>query len=348
MGRGDLLLIDEAGMLDQHTAHALIRIADETGARVALVGDRHQLPAVGRGGVLDLAARWVDRDASVLLDTVNRFVDPDYARLSLAMRAGENPAAVFDQLVQRGQIVIHPDEASRTAVLADDAAVTGALVVADTREQVVDLNQATRERHVTAGKVDDSRVLITNGGERLGVGDRVATRRNDHDLGVANRDTWAVTGLAEDGTMQLAGGHGRRAIPPDYSALNVELAYASTVYGAQGETTRAAHLVLGEHTGAASAYVAMTRGRDSNTAHLVAEDLDDARKQWTLVFSRDRADLGPAHAARLAAAEAAQYEPYDFSQYVDRHDDSASVSRRQPEPPPSYSSPSRGGPGIGF
>ena len=55
---GDLLLVDEAGMLDQDTARALLTIADETGARVAFVGDRHQLPAVGRGGVLDHAARW--------------------------------------------------------------------------------------------------------------------------------------------------------------------------------------------------------------------------------------------------------------------------------------------------
>ena len=49
-------------MLDQDTARALLTIADETGARVALVGDRHQLPAVGRGGVLDLAARWAPPD----------------------------------------------------------------------------------------------------------------------------------------------------------------------------------------------------------------------------------------------------------------------------------------------
>ncbi|WP_313960515.1 MobF family relaxase [Nocardioides sp. zg-1228] len=52
---GDLLLVDEAGMLDQDTARALVCIADEAGARVALVGDRHQLPAVGRGGVMDHA-----------------------------------------------------------------------------------------------------------------------------------------------------------------------------------------------------------------------------------------------------------------------------------------------------
>jgi hypothetical protein len=44
----------------------------------------------------------------------------------------------------------------------------------------------------------------------------------------------------------------------------------------------------------------MTRGRERNTAHLVAESVDDARRQWVEVFARDRADLGPAHAKRQA------------------------------------------------
>ena len=343
LGRGDLLLIDEAGMLDQDTAHALVRIADETGARIALVGDRHQLPAVGRGGVLDLAAKWVATDASVTLGAVHRFADPEYAELSLAMRTGQNPVAVFDQLVQRGQVVLHGDEASRTTALAVEAAATGALVVADTREQVADLNQAIREQRITAGKVDDTHVTATNSGERIGVGDKVSTRRNDYDLNVANRDTWTVTGLGDNGILHLAGTSGRREVPSWYAVQDVELAYASTVYGAQGETTRAAHLVLGEHTGAASAYVAMTRGRETNTVHLVAERLDDARQQWAIVFTRDRADLGPAHAAGRAAEEAAKYEPYDHERQTPKP-----ARRRPPELPPSYSRPPAGGPGIGF
>ncbi len=44
-------------MLDQDTACALLAISDECAVRVALLGDRHQLAAVGRGGVLDLAVR---------------------------------------------------------------------------------------------------------------------------------------------------------------------------------------------------------------------------------------------------------------------------------------------------
>lgn len=81
------------------------------------------------------------------------------------------------------------------------------------------------------------------------------------------------------------------------------------MYGAQGETVPSGHLLLGEHTGAASAYVAMTRGRDHNTAHLVADSVEDARGQWVEVFARDRADLGPAHAAQLAAEDIERYGP---------------------------------------
>jgi len=348
LSHGDLLLVDEAGMLDQDTARALTIIADTTGARLALVGDRHQLPAVGRGGVLDIAARWARPDASVTLDTVHRFTDPDYAALSLAMRSGEHPGAVFDQLVQRGQIVLYPDESARAAALADDAATSGALVVADTRQQVADLNQAVRERLVASGRVDDSRALITSDGERIGIGDRVATRRNATEFGVANRDTWTVTALSDHGTMRLSGKTGTREVPARYARHDVELAYASTVYGTQGDTTTAAHLVLGEHTGAASAYVAMTRGRDANTAHVVAEDLNDARRQWILTFARDRSDLGPTHATLLAAEEAAKYDPYvEPSRRAQRARPETSGVRR-PEPDRPWSQRPGQGMSIGF
>jgi exodeoxyribonuclease V alpha subunit len=319
---GDLLLVDEAGMLDQDSARALMVIADTAHARVALVGDRHQLPAVGRGGVLDLAARWADPGTCLTLDAVHRFADPAYAQLSLSMRTGapNSPGVVFVALLARGEVRIYPTPAARTQALAAIAAAAtatratgwsgrggGVLLVADTREQVADLNGHIRERLVAGGHVDDTQVVTTWSGERIGVGDHVATRRNDRDADVANRDTWTVTGLRTDGGAVVAGSRGQRVLPAAYVRDHVELAYASTVYGAQGATTDAAHLVVGEHTGAAGAYVAMTRGRDHNTAHLVADTPQEARDQWIEVFNRDRADLGPAHAARLAGQEAAQY-----------------------------------------
>ncbi|MEJ7831659.1 MAG: MobF family relaxase [Nocardioides sp.] len=339
---GDLLVVDEAGMLDQDTALALLTIVDEAGSRVALVGDRHQLPAVGRGGVLDLATDVAAEGACLTLETVHRFADPEYSALSLRMRTGEQAGEVFDKLLARGEIEIHASEVERQQRLSN--LPVGDLVTADTREQVAALNAATRDRHVAHGRVDDRHVVTTGAGERIGLGDTVTTRRNDRTVGVANRDTWTVTALRDGGSLvvvrdpQAQGGtHGgtragtragtlrgtpdqgrpERVLPAGYVREHVELGYARTVYGAQGETVGAAHLAVGDNTGAASAYVAMTRGRDANTAHLVAESVQDARGQWMAVFGRDRADLGPRQAAHRAGEDLDRYGGLEWDESLE-------------------------------
>jgi exodeoxyribonuclease V alpha subunit len=320
---GDLLVVDEAGMLDQDTATALLTLADEHQLRVALIGDRHQLPAVGRGGVLEHAARWSE---PISLDVVHRFVrtvhtdrgrqlvpDTEYAELTRAMRTGDNPDAVFDALLAQDQIRLHANTgelytAIADAAVADRHARRETSVVATTREQVGELNVVIREHMIHAGLVHDEKTVTTAAGERIGVGDRVATRRNDRDLGVANRDTWTVTAVGDGGTLGVT--HplaGRRRLPACYVTHDIELAYASTAHGAQGSTAHTAHVLVDEHCSAAGAYVGMTRGRHANTAHLVAGDLDDARECWAATFARDRADLGPAAAREAAEHDASRY-----------------------------------------
>ncbi|MBB3092083.1 MobF family relaxase [Nocardioides albus] len=313
---GDVLLVDEAGMLDQDLALALITIADEHHARVVLVGDRHQLPAVGRGGVLDHAARWAHPTNVLELSAIHRFADEAYGALSLRMRSGQHPGEVFDELAARGAIVVHPTTIERTAALAEVAASGTALVMADTREQVSLLNATARENRATTTPTQrhrrtptDDASVVTGRGELISLGDRVTTRLNRRDLGVANRDTWTVTQVAADGRLRLNGRTGTVKIPAEYVRDHVELGYATTVYGAQGETVDTAHVAIDQTTGAAAAYVAMTRGREHNVAHLVADDFEDARRQWIEVFSRDRADLGPGHAAERAAADLDAFGP---------------------------------------
>ena len=215
---GDILVVDEAGMLDQDTARALLTVADEHHVRVALLGDRHQLAAVGRGGVLDLAVRRVDPAAHMNLDRVHRFTrtdqagqtvpDTEYADLTLAMRDGADPGRLFDALAARGQVRLHAD----TAALRDALAAVAArhqregervVVVVDTREQVAELGAAIRERLVADGRVDDTRVAVTGAAQRIGAGDRITTRRNDRRLGVANRDNWTVTAVNRDGSLAI-------------------------------------------------------------------------------------------------------------------------------------------------
>jgi conjugative relaxase-like TrwC/TraI family protein len=302
--RGDILLVDEAGMLDQDTALALVTIADEADARLVLLGDRHQLPAVGRGGVLDLASDIAPTNAKFTLDVVHRFEDPEYADLSLLMRSGERSGDVFDRLLARGEIRVHATEVERLHALAGESG----LVVADTRDQVSTLNAAIQSRRMENGELARGGPATTTfAGECLTIGDRVSTRRNDPDLGVANRDTWTVTGVLSDGGLELADGERTRRVPRYYVDSSVELAYASTAYGAQGQTVDAVHVVVTDHSQAAATYVGMSRGRRRNVAHLVADSALDARAQWTDAFARDRADLGPTHARQQAVDDVERY-----------------------------------------
>src|SRR5699024_10784790 len=79
------LVVHEAGMLDQEATRALLELADRYDADVAMIGDRAPLSAVGRGGVLDMAACVATH--SVTLYEVHRFGDnAEYAKLSKLMR----------------------------------------------------------------------------------------------------------------------------------------------------------------------------------------------------------------------------------------------------------------------
>jgi hypothetical protein len=257
------------------------------------------------------------------------------------MRGGQRPGEVFDALLENDQIVVHASDVERTAALADIGAAGDDLIIADTREQVGSINAVIRDRRRGVGEGDGE--PVTRRGERIGLGDRVA-RRNDRDLGVANRDVWTVAGLGDDGSLVITGRAGERELPADFVREHVELAFASTAHGAQGETVDSAHLVIGEVTGAAAAYVGMTRGRHSNVAHLVAESVDDARQQWIQVFSRDRADLGPGHAATRVDEDIERYgaqapRPASLQAAV-------LAERRRPEQRQPVVAPPRG-PGIG-
>ena len=286
--------------------------ADETGARVALVGDRHQLPAVGRGGVLDLAARCApDRTA----DPGRRCTaspTPRYAELSLRMRTRDRPRrGVRRAPAPRGQIVVHPSEVERQHALAVRASL-GDLVVADTREQVAGSTTAPtaiRGRHRPARPTD---AVTTGAGERIGVGDRVATRRNDPDLGVANRETWTVTAVASDGAPAPSVGEAGPTHPA--RRLRPRARRARLRHHRPRRPGRHRHRPptssIGDHTGAA---VGLRRDdprpRSATPPTSSPRSLEEAREQWIDVFARDRADLGPAHAARLAAEAIDRYGP---------------------------------------
>ncbi len=110
-------------------------------------------------------------------------------------------------------------------------------------------------------------------GTRVFAGDRIATRRNDSCLTtedghqVRNRHTWTVETIRADGSLGVSDPErGWVDLPADYVARHVELGWAVTGYGNQGDTVDVGLAVLEPSTTRSHAYVAMTRGRAANHA----------------------------------------------------------------------------------
>ena len=301
--RGERVIVDEAGMLDQDTAHALLTITREAGATVALVGDRAQLPAVGRGGVLDIAAQITGRTYD--MTELHRFTDPGYASLTLAVRDRENPGDVFDRLTAMNLITLHPDEDHAREHIAADSCDGEAITVA-TNDEATALNERIRTGRIVRGEVDDTVTATGSDGLSIGAGDVIQTRRNDTALRVANRQQWIVQHVENDGKVYAREAVSRRrnprtvALPPEYMSEHAHLSYAATAYGVQGATVDTSHTMLTDATSAAGVYVGMTRGREHNRLHVIAESMADARVQFVAAMERDPADRGLNHATRTA------------------------------------------------
>lgn len=300
---GERIVVDEAGMLDQDTALALFAVAAETGATLALVGDRAQLPAVGRGGVLDMAAQL--RGRTFDMAEVHRFADPEYVEVTVQMRDRRNPGQVFDRLRELGLIQLHTDAEELREHLATSSQEGDAVTVAS-NDEAARLNDRIRDERARLGVVDDAITASGSDGLSIGRGDLIQTRKNSADLGVANRQQWIVQRVEQDGSLWVRDAHSDRKrehtlhLPAEYVREHAHLSYAATAYGVQGVTVPASHTILTDSMSGAAVYVGMTRGRNENTLHVIAEDMADARAQFVEAMERDRADRGLADVTERA------------------------------------------------
>jgi hypothetical protein len=91
-----------------------------------------------------------------------------------------------------------------------------------------------------------------------------------------------VIQVRDDGSLALRRVGQRRGaaivIPADYAAEHLDLGYAVTSFRAQGVTTDTAHVLVDPSMTRENLYVAMTRGRQENTAYVAADKPDPAHQ----------------------------------------------------------------------
>ena len=248
-----------------------------------LAGDTAQLQAVENGGGMSLLA---DRLGYVQLAEPVRFRAGWEQAASLRLRAGD--ASVLAEYDQHGRIKGGDPErmvdAAAAAYVALTVDGTDTLLMAADHALRRELSRRIRDDLIRLGIVRPGPAVRIADGATASPGDLIVCTRNDHALEagepgrtLANGDLLRIDAVTGDGLLV------RRALDADpetgqrrwtdrhflYASYETaELGYAVTDHAAQGRTVHTGLAVICGTEDRQHAYVALTRGTDTNTAYV--------------------------------------------------------------------------------
>jgi conjugative relaxase-like TrwC/TraI family protein len=272
--RGQLVIIDEAGLAGTLALDRIVTAAADAGAKVLLVGDWAQLSAIEAGGAFAMLVN--DRPDAPELTEVRRFQHDWERAASVQLRVGD-PAAI-DAYIAHDRIrsgdCAEMLDALYQAWRDDVSRGLTSIMIAGDYESVAELNLRARSDRVAAGDVTAACIGIAADGV-AGVGDRIISRENNRRLTagrgwVKNGDAWIVRDINRDGSLTVQRDHGRGKVvlPARYVRRHVELGYAATTFRAQGRTVDTTHALISHTSTREAVYVSATRGRAANTIYV--------------------------------------------------------------------------------
>jgi Ti-type conjugative transfer relaxase TraA len=325
LGRGDVFVIDEAGMVGSRQLARFVGEAEARGAKIVLVGDHEQLQAIGAGApfraiteeighaeLSEIRRQRVDwqREASVAFAThrtaegLAAYQEHGDIRFS-GTQEDARGEIVRDYLADRDE---RPD-GTRVAMAhrrADVRAINEAI-----RTELQDRGVLARSELARAnvagdmaedgqrpGDVDHERegagralTFQTNDGKRdFATGDRIVFLENSRDLGVKNGMLGTVQAVEPHAIqVQLDGKAADDPrtvnVPMNYYQA-VDHGYATTIHKNQGATVDRSFVLASGTMDRHLTYVAMTRHRDRAQLYAAQDEFSDRHAGQTLASGR--------------------------------------------------------------
>ncbi|WP_025091671.1 Ti-type conjugative transfer relaxase TraA [Brucella intermedia] len=305
--KGDVLVIDEAGMVSSEQLARVLKAGEEAGSKVVLVGDPMQLQPIQAGaafraiverigfaemvGIRRQREQWA-RDASRLFarGKVEEALDA-YARHDRIIEVETRDAAIERIVTDWGQA----REGYRAKAERENRILSGSelLVLAQTNDDVRKLNAAIRAVMAGQGALNDERTFQTERGVReFAVGDRLIflenarffERRAEH-LAVQHVKNGMLgtvirtTSERGDTLLTVRLDAGREVTFGQDTYRNVDHGYAATVHKSQGATVDRTLVLATALMDLHLAYVAMSRHRDRADLYMARQDFAP-RQQW--------------------------------------------------------------------
>ncbi|MGP4668117.1 Ti-type conjugative transfer relaxase TraA [Agrobacterium pusense] len=285
IGRRDVFVIDEAGMVGSRQLARFIGEAEERGAKIVLVGDHEQLQAIGAGAPFRAIAEQIGH---VELSGIRR-QRHDWQRQASVAFATHKTADGLAAYREHGDIHFAESRDKAMAQIVRDYVADSAehpdgtrVAMAHRRADVRALNVAIRaelqnrqslERShgqnagADRGGVGDLGELTfqtSNGKRAFAAGDRIIFLENNRDLGVKNGMLGTVEHVEKGRIVARLDGRGGDSVSiatDSYQAI--DHGYATTIHKNQGATVDRAFVLASSTMDRHLAYVAMTRHRDS-------------------------------------------------------------------------------------
>jgi conjugative relaxase-like TrwC/TraI family protein len=277
--RGCLVVVDEAAMADTRALTRLLWQVDHAHAKLVLVGDPAQLPAVGPGG---LFAAIVERKGAIEL-TDNRRQHDEPERKALAVLRTGRSRDYLAYAAEHGRLgVAETRPEVKAGLLADwwQAAsddLARSVMIAYRRADVAELNAVARTLLDREGALGHERLALDNGLE-LAVGDRILCTRNDRRLQIANGSRGTIVDIdPKQPAVAVDLDDGRCVtLPAGYlEAGYVSHAYALTGHKTQGLTVERAFVLADDQRALKEwGYVALSRARHETRLYTIEDQLE--------------------------------------------------------------------------
>ncbi|PKA43840.1 Ti-type conjugative transfer relaxase TraA [Rhizobium sullae] len=302
LGRGDVLVVDEAGMVSSKQMARVLKVVEEAGAKIVLVGDAMQLQPIQAGaafraiterigfaelsGVRRQSEQWA-RDASRLFARrevehgVHAYVERGH--LVEAETREEAIGRIVSDWTDARRELLHKsvNEGSLGGLRGDEL-----LVLAHTNVDVKRLNEALRTVMTAEGALGDSHAFQTERGAReFAIGDRIIFLKNarlfepyaEHPEAqyVKNGMQGTVVSTTDKGSRTLLSvrlDNGRHVSFSEDSYRDVDHGYAATIHKSQGATVDRTFVLATAMMDQHLTYVSMTRHRDRADLYAAKED----------------------------------------------------------------------------
>lgn len=355
--RGDVFVIDEAGMISSQQMGRVLKVAEDAGAKVVLIGDAMQLQPIQAGaafraisdriGFAELAGvrrqrqEWA-RDASRLFARGNVRDGLDAYAQQGRIAEAETRAEIVERIVAdwtdaRRNLLQNTDDRGDAPRLRGDEL----LVLAHTNEDVKRLNESLRKVMMEEGALTGAREFQTARGVReFAAGDRIIFLENARFLEPRARHLgpqYVKNGMLGTvvSTDNKRGGpllsvrldNGRDVVISEGSYRNIDHGYAATIHKSQGATVDRTFVLATGMMDQHLTYVSMTRHRDRADLYAAREDFE-LRPEWG---RKPRADHAAGVTGELVETGEAKFRPQDEdakeSPYADVKTDDGVVHR---------------------